>query len=164
MKILWKKGWIRRGLLIQILKKQMEKQEMVNWKKIRFVCLHRYFHCSLKLYYWLKQHSLFLFFPPLFSSSWPTFFAIYVQKRSVDGSKQGTTPKKLKKDKVVGATSKANRSESVAASGAPRVKPELALPVMYILEWPCGVVLYFYNVFLVSMIDVNTIILEIHII
>ncbi|KAH6806726.1 TBP-associated factor 5 [Perilla frutescens var. frutescens] len=52
------------------------------------------------------------------------------KKRSVDGGKQGTTPKKLKKDKVVGATTKAHRPESVAASGAPRVKPELALPVI----------------------------------
>lgn len=60
------------------------------------------------------------------------FSTIYIQKRS-DGGKQGTTPKKLKKDKVVvGATAKAHRSDSVAASGAPRVKPELALPVMYI--------------------------------
>ncbi|XP_047945491.1 transcription initiation factor TFIID subunit 5-like [Salvia hispanica] len=50
-------------------------------------------------------------------------------KKRSDGGKQGTTPKKLKKDKVVvGATAKAHRSDSVAASGAPRVKPELALP------------------------------------
>ncbi|KAI3463531.1 hypothetical protein Pfo_020194 [Paulownia fortunei] len=52
------------------------------------------------------------------------------KKRSADGGKQGTTLKKLKKDKVVGATAKAYRSESVAVSGAPRVKPELALPVI----------------------------------
>ncbi|XP_042062817.1 transcription initiation factor TFIID subunit 5-like [Salvia splendens] len=52
-------------------------------------------------------------------------------KKRSDGGKQGTTPKKLKKDKVVvGATAKAHRSDSVAASGAPRVKPELALPVI----------------------------------
>ncbi|KAH6761507.1 TBP-associated factor 5 [Perilla frutescens var. hirtella] len=39
--------------------------------------------------------------------------------------------KKLKKDKVVGATTKAHRPESVAAaSGAPNVKLELALPVI----------------------------------
>ncbi|KAH6803312.1 TBP-associated factor 5 [Perilla frutescens var. frutescens] len=38
--------------------------------------------------------------------------------------------KKLKKDKVVGATTKALRLKSVAASGAPHVKPELALPVI----------------------------------
>ncbi|KAK6127828.1 hypothetical protein DH2020_038430 [Rehmannia glutinosa] len=52
------------------------------------------------------------------------------KKRSVDGGKQGTTQKKQKKDKVVGATAKVNRSENVAVSGAPRVKPELALPVI----------------------------------
>ncbi|KAG6410650.1 hypothetical protein SASPL_128715 [Salvia splendens] len=43
--------------------------------------------------------------------------------------KQGTTTKKLKKDKVAGATAKAHRSDSVTA---PCVKPELAQPVMYI--------------------------------
>nr|AWW87395.1 TFIID1 protein [Tectona grandis] len=52
------------------------------------------------------------------------------KKRSADGGKQGTTLKKLKKDKIVGATAKAHRSESVAVSGAPRVKPELALPAI----------------------------------
>ncbi|KAH6783898.1 TBP-associated factor 5 [Perilla frutescens var. hirtella] len=52
------------------------------------------------------------------------------KKKSVDGLKQGTAPKKMKKDKGVGATTKAHRSESVAASGAPRVKPELPLPVI----------------------------------
>ncbi|KAL1562867.1 Transcription initiation factor TFIID subunit 5, variant 2 [Salvia divinorum] len=51
-------------------------------------------------------------------------------KKRSDGGKQGTTPKKLKKDKVGGATAKAHRSDSVAVSGAPRVKPELALPVI----------------------------------
>ncbi|GFQ06474.1 transcription initiation factor TFIID subunit 5 [Phtheirospermum japonicum] len=50
------------------------------------------------------------------------------KKKTVDGGKQGTTLKKQKKDKVVGATTKANRSDSVAVSGAPRVKPELPLP------------------------------------
>ncbi|KAH6808281.1 TBP-associated factor 5 [Perilla frutescens var. frutescens] len=52
------------------------------------------------------------------------------KKLSVDGDKQGTTPKKLKKDKVVGAVTNAHRPESVAASGAPHVKPGLALPVI----------------------------------
>ncbi|KAG8379567.1 hypothetical protein BUALT_Bualt07G0102400 [Buddleja alternifolia] len=52
------------------------------------------------------------------------------KKRSVDGGKQGTTLKKLKKDKVVGSTAKASRSENVSVSGAPRVKPELPLPVI----------------------------------
>ncbi|KAL8502211.1 hypothetical protein ACS0TY_021358 [Phlomoides rotata] len=51
-------------------------------------------------------------------------------KKRFDGGKQGTTNKKLKKDKAVGATAKAHRSENVAVSGAPRVKPELALPVV----------------------------------
>ncbi|KAL3617649.1 Transcription initiation factor TFIID subunit 5 [Castilleja foliolosa] len=52
------------------------------------------------------------------------------KKKTVDGGKQGTTLKKQKKDKVVGATAKADRSDSVAVSGAPRVKPELPLPVI----------------------------------
>ncbi|XP_047943827.1 transcription initiation factor TFIID subunit 5-like isoform X1 [Salvia hispanica] len=41
--------------------------------------------------------------------------------------KQGTTTKKLKKDKVASATAKAHRSDSVTA---PCVKPELAQPVI----------------------------------
>ncbi|KAL6495011.1 Transcription initiation factor TFIID subunit 5 [Orobanche gracilis] len=52
------------------------------------------------------------------------------KKKTVEGGKQGPTLKKQKKDKVVGATSKANRSDSVTVPGAPRVKPELALPVI----------------------------------
>ncbi|PIN00738.1 hypothetical protein CDL12_26757 [Handroanthus impetiginosus] len=51
------------------------------------------------------------------------------KKRSVDGGKQGSSVKKLKKDKVVGGTAKASRSEN-AAVGAPRVKPELAFPAI----------------------------------
>ncbi|KAI3455150.1 hypothetical protein Pfo_011813 [Paulownia fortunei] len=52
------------------------------------------------------------------------------KKKSVDGSKQGNTNKKLKKDKVASAPAKASRSENVTVSGVPRVKPELPLPVM----------------------------------
>lgn len=52
------------------------------------------------------------------------------KKRSVDGGKQGAPPKKLKKDKLVGATGKNVRSETTTISMAPRVKPELTLPVM----------------------------------
>ncbi|CAA0806841.1 Transcription initiation factor TFIID subunit 5 [Striga hermonthica] len=51
-------------------------------------------------------------------------------KRPVDGGKQGTTLKKQKKDKVAGSVTKANRSDNATVSGAPRVKPELALPVI----------------------------------
>ncbi|KAA8538709.1 hypothetical protein F0562_028310 [Nyssa sinensis] len=52
------------------------------------------------------------------------------KKRSVEGGKQGASLKKLKKDKVVGATGKSVRSEVNTTSVAPRVKPELTLPVM----------------------------------
>ncbi|XP_073286914.1 transcription initiation factor TFIID subunit 5-like [Primulina huaijiensis] len=52
------------------------------------------------------------------------------KKKSVDGGKQATTLKKLKKDKIGSATTKASRSESTAVSGAPHAKPELALPVI----------------------------------
>lgn len=67
-------------------------------------------------------------------------FSIYiyvlVQKRSAEGGKQGSSIKKLKKDKVVGAAGKTARPEANAVSMAPRVKPELALPVMYFPN-PC---------------------------
>ncbi|KAK9279969.1 hypothetical protein L1049_013653 [Liquidambar formosana] len=49
---------------------------------------------------------------------------------SADGGKQGASIKKLKKDKVVGATGKNVRPEANAVPVAPRVKPELTLPVM----------------------------------
>lgn len=52
------------------------------------------------------------------------------KKRSVEGGKQGTSLKKLKKDKVVGTTGKAARTEGNTVSVAPHVKPELALPVI----------------------------------
>ncbi|XAR57682.1 hypothetical protein NMG60_11025924 [Bertholletia excelsa] len=52
------------------------------------------------------------------------------KKRAVEGGKQGASLKKLKKDKVVGATGKAARTETTSVPAAPRVKPELALPVM----------------------------------
>ncbi|KAL7124514.1 hypothetical protein ABFS83_14G053400 [Erythranthe nasuta] len=52
------------------------------------------------------------------------------KKRPVDGNKQGNSLKKLKKDKVASATAKASRADNVTVSGAPRVKPELPLPVI----------------------------------
>ncbi|XP_052210285.1 transcription initiation factor TFIID subunit 5 [Diospyros lotus] len=52
------------------------------------------------------------------------------KKRAADGGKQGATLKKLKKDKVVGTTGKAARSEGNIVAAAPRVKPELTLPVI----------------------------------
>ncbi|PIA42639.1 hypothetical protein AQUCO_02000230v1 [Aquilegia coerulea] len=52
------------------------------------------------------------------------------KKRSVDGGKQGSSVKKLKKDKIVGTTGKNVRSETNTVSMAPRVKPELTLPVL----------------------------------
>lgn len=54
-----------------------------------------------------------------------------LQKRSAEGGKQGTSLKKLKKDKAGGATAKLSRAENSSVSAAPRVKPELALPSMY---------------------------------
>jgi hypothetical protein len=59
------------------------------------------------------------------------FLIFLVQKKSSEGGKQGGPPKKLKKDKVVGATGKNNKSEASMISAAPRVKPELTLPAMY---------------------------------
>ncbi|XP_058203489.1 transcription initiation factor TFIID subunit 5 [Rhododendron vialii] len=52
------------------------------------------------------------------------------KKRAVEGGKQGASHKKLKKDKVVGSTGKAVRTEVNTVSAAPRVKAELTLPVM----------------------------------
>ncbi|XP_077222566.1 TBP-associated factor 5 isoform X2 [Tasmannia lanceolata] len=52
------------------------------------------------------------------------------KKKSVDGGKPGNSTKKLKKDKLVGATGKGVRSETNTTSMAPRVKPELTLPVI----------------------------------
>ncbi|CAL5435016.1 unnamed protein product [Camellia sinensis] len=52
------------------------------------------------------------------------------KKRAVEGGKQGASLKKLKKDKVVGATGKAVRIETNTVPAAPRVKSELTLPVM----------------------------------
>ncbi|KAM7459563.1 hypothetical protein LguiA_036557 [Lonicera macranthoides] len=53
------------------------------------------------------------------------------KKRTVEGGKQGASLKKMKKDKVVGATGKASRTEAITVSAAPRVKPELTLPVIF---------------------------------
>ncbi|KAK8479291.1 hypothetical protein V6N13_051608 [Hibiscus sabdariffa] len=52
------------------------------------------------------------------------------KKRSAEGGKQGSSTKKLKKDKAVNATAKSTRLEAKTTSSAPRVKPELTLPIM----------------------------------
>ncbi|XP_022729245.1 transcription initiation factor TFIID subunit 5-like [Durio zibethinus] len=52
------------------------------------------------------------------------------KKRSVEGGKQGASTKKLKKDKAINATAKSARPEANTTSTAPRVKPELTLPIM----------------------------------
>ncbi|KAH7510534.1 hypothetical protein FEM48_ZijujUnG0118600 [Ziziphus jujuba var. spinosa] len=52
------------------------------------------------------------------------------KKRSADGGKQGASIKKLKKDKAVNVTGKTARPEANSIPTAPRVKPELALPVI----------------------------------
>lgn len=51
-------------------------------------------------------------------------------KRSADAAKQSVPTKKSKKDKIVGALGKNVISETTTVSVAPRVKPELTLPVM----------------------------------
>ena len=56
--------------------------------------------------------------------------ACLIQKKTLDGGKQGTSVKKMKKDKTANATAKNIRPEANAAPAAPRVKPELPLPVM----------------------------------
>lgn len=62
---------------------------------------------------------------------WHLFvFSSLIQKRSVEGGKQGNSIKKLKKEKIVGTTGKSARSETNSITMAPRVKPELTLPVM----------------------------------
>ncbi|CAI9112237.1 OLC1v1012656C2 [Oldenlandia corymbosa var. corymbosa] len=50
------------------------------------------------------------------------------KKRLQEGGKQGSSLKKLKKDKVAVATGRGSRAESSTVSAAPRVKPELTLP------------------------------------
>ncbi|XP_078443254.1 TBP-associated factor 5 [Wolffia australiana] len=51
------------------------------------------------------------------------------KRKSVEGNKQSVSGKKTKKEKVVGALGKTVRSETSTVSVAPRVKPELTLPV-----------------------------------
>ncbi|KAI6680339.1 hypothetical protein NL676_034220 [Syzygium grande] len=53
-----------------------------------------------------------------------------IKKRSGEGGKQSTSVKKSKKDKGTGPAGKNMRPEPNVVSVAPRVKPELALPVM----------------------------------
>ncbi|XP_057959727.1 transcription initiation factor TFIID subunit 5 [Malania oleifera] len=52
------------------------------------------------------------------------------KKRSAEGKKEGASVKKLKKDKVVGASGKSVRPDANSVSMAPRVRPELTLPIM----------------------------------
>eukprot|EP00258_Populus_trichocarpa_P029426 XP_024445445.1 transcription initiation factor TFIID subunit 5 isoform X1 [Populus trichocarpa] len=52
------------------------------------------------------------------------------KKRSIDGGKQGASIKKSKKDKAASATTKIAHPEANTVSAAPRVKPELPLPVI----------------------------------
>ena len=93
----------------------------------------------LNIYTWLSYQWFFFFFFDWWSRIQDSFSQLLcclflVQKRSVEGGKQGTSTKKLKKDKAASATGKTGRSEANAVITAPRVKPELALPVMYFLE------------------------------
>lgn len=55
---------------------------------------------------------------------------LWTQKKSIEGGKQGASIKKQKKDKAVSATMKSARPEATPVPTAPRVKPELTLPVM----------------------------------
>ncbi|TYK20000.1 transcription initiation factor TFIID subunit 5 [Cucumis melo var. makuwa] len=52
------------------------------------------------------------------------------KKRTAEGGKPGGSIKKVKKDKTASATGKTLRAEANSASMAPRVKPELALPII----------------------------------
>ncbi|KAK7351352.1 hypothetical protein VNO77_10733 [Canavalia gladiata] len=52
------------------------------------------------------------------------------KKRSIEGGKQGASVKKIKKDKGGSATGKASKPEANTVPAAPRVKPELPLPVI----------------------------------
>ncbi|KAG5048363.1 hypothetical protein JHK85_009466 [Glycine max] len=57
------------------------------------------------------------------------------KKRSIEGGKQGgASVKKVKKDKGGSATGKSAKPEASTVPAAPRVKPELPLPVMYSLN------------------------------
>jgi hypothetical protein len=57
-----------------------------------------------------------------------------LQKRNSEGGKQGASVKKTKKDKLVGANVKNVKTETSMVSAAPRVKPELTLPVTYVFN------------------------------
>ncbi|TKY74792.1 Transcription initiation factor TFIID subunit 5 [Spatholobus suberectus] len=52
------------------------------------------------------------------------------KKRSIEGGKQGASVKKVKKDKGGSATGKSAKPEANTMSAAPRVKPELPLPII----------------------------------
>ena len=70
----------------------------------------------------------------------------------MEGGKQGASLKKLKKDKVVGATGKAVRIETNTVPAAPRVKSELTLPAMYCSESLVRISCFSY-VFLITFCD-----------
>ncbi|QCE16302.1 transcription initiation factor TFIID subunit 5 [Vigna unguiculata] len=52
------------------------------------------------------------------------------KKRSIEGGKQGGSVKKVKKDKGGSATGKSAKPEASTVPAAPRVKPELPLPLI----------------------------------
>ena len=101
----------------------------VNTQQHVFVLL--FFCCYLKNRN-AAVHCLVLLsiFPCLLLTIGVSFFLLFLlQKKSSEGGKQGgPLNKKLKKDKLVGATGKNTKSETSMISAAPRVKPELTLP------------------------------------
>ncbi|KAF7817300.1 transcription initiation factor TFIID subunit 5 [Senna tora] len=52
------------------------------------------------------------------------------KKRSIEGAKQGTSIKKVKKDKGGSTTGKSAKPEAHTVAAAPRVKPELSMPII----------------------------------
>ncbi|KAK7321546.1 hypothetical protein VNO77_32303 [Canavalia gladiata] len=52
------------------------------------------------------------------------------KKRSIDGGKQGSSIKKVKKDKAGSATGKNAKPEANTTSATPRIRPELPLPIV----------------------------------
>ncbi|KAK6912509.1 WD40 repeat [Dillenia turbinata] len=59
------------------------------------------------------------------------------KKRTAEGGKQGISLKKIKKEKIAGSTAKNARPDANVVV-APRVKPELTLPVMYFQNLICS--------------------------
>lgn len=83
LKILWKKSWKRLGHLIWILKKQMEKREKVNWKKIRLFASIEIFIVLSKC---ITGRSNFLFLLSFFFSFFPLvdqFFLLFISRKDL---------------------------------------------------------------------------------